>query len=52
MRRVWGLAAVAALALASLPLRAHDEEDPVCHMKVPVEGAQWTTDYAGKKYYF
>jgi YHS domain-containing protein len=34
------------------PTFAHEEEDPVCHMKVPVEDAKWTTIYAGKKYYF
>jgi len=51
MRKVLGLSAVALLLLA-VPLLAHEEEDPVCHMKVPVENAKWTWVYAGKKYYF
>jgi YHS domain-containing protein len=38
--------------LLALALLVHDEEDPVCHMKVPIENARWTFDYAGKKYYF
>jgi len=52
MKRLLVLASVAALLLTAMPLIAHEEEDPVCHMKVPIEDAKWTTDYAGKKYYF
>ncbi len=48
MKRVWILLFV----LAAAPVLAHEEEDPVCHMKVPIEDAQWTTVYAGKTYYF
>jgi len=26
--------------------------DPVCHMEVETETAEWTSEYQGKQYYF
>jgi YHS domain-containing protein len=53
LHRRWWPALLALLLLwPALPAAAHGERCPVCGMVVETHDAKWTSDYAGKTYFF
>ena len=46
------LGIILALTVVAAPAMAHEEEDPVCGMKVDVDTSKWKSQYAGRWYYF